>query len=169
VGDNTARVLVHSPAPLVAVRTHVGNGLRRWLYHACLRLFFGRFGRIPSRLQLLRSLDVEYSCLLCCLASTLWLSSYRVGSWRNIPITLVDLRRSRREIESPEDWHKRNGSQMRQNIPEPFCLDTLLSTRRPRGGTAEAPGLIILEHGTTSQPRDVVFPERRRFSNTGVL
>jgi len=39
VGDNTARVLVHSPAPLVAIRTYVGNGLRRWLYDACLRLF----------------------------------------------------------------------------------------------------------------------------------
>lgn len=39
VGDNTARVLVHSPAPLVATRTYVGIGLRRWLYDACLRLF----------------------------------------------------------------------------------------------------------------------------------
>jgi hypothetical protein len=39
VGDNTARVLVRSPAPLVAIRTYVGNGLRRWLYDACVRLF----------------------------------------------------------------------------------------------------------------------------------
>jgi hypothetical protein len=40
VGDNTARFLVHSPAPLVATRTYVGIGLRRWLYDACLRLFW---------------------------------------------------------------------------------------------------------------------------------
>jgi hypothetical protein len=38
VGDNTARLLVHSPAPLVATRTDVGIGLRCWLYDACLRL-----------------------------------------------------------------------------------------------------------------------------------